>query len=66
MVHYPQQEKEILFFFGFLVIFFLTTGLVAPSGRSPKISEPIKTLVIVMKGRRDGRLAGLAGLFGLS
>lgn len=50
---------------GFLVIFFLTTGLVAPSARSPKISEPIKPLVMVMKRRRDGRLAGLAGLAGL-
>ena len=41
---------------GFLATGFLAAGLVAPSARSPKISEPIKPLVIVMKRRRDGRL----------
>lgn len=46
---------------GFLTTGFLAAGLVAPSARSPKISEPIKPLVIVMKRRRDGRLAGSFG-----
>ena len=47
---------------GFLTTGFLAAGLVAPSARSPKISEPIKPLVIVMKRRRDGRLGRLFGV----
>ena len=52
---------------GFLTTGFLATGLVAPSARSPKISEPIKPLVMVIKRRRVGRLGRLFGrLSGLS
>ena len=46
---------------GFLTTGFLATGLVAPSARSPKISEPIKPLVMVIKRRRVGRLGRLFG-----
>lgn len=46
---------------GFLTIGFLVAGLVAPSARSPKISEPIKPLVMVIKRRRVGRLGRLFG-----
>ncbi len=52
---------------GFLTTGFLAAALVAPSARSPKISEPIKPLVMVIKRRRVGRLGRLFGrLSGLS